>query len=171
MKYSYEEKLRTVLAVLVENRAIHSISKQTGIAKKTIRHWIAFYQEYGTEGLQLKKVNTHYSREFKLSVLKHMHENHLSFLETAVKFGISNDSTIYKWHRIYSEKEASVFLHGDEQQLSKKRTTKVNSNNQSKDQSKEDLIAENQYLRAENAYLKKLKALVQERIAREQKNK
>lgn len=36
---------------------------------------------------------------------------------------------------------------------------------------KEDLIAENQRLRMENEYLKKLNALVQERIKRENKKK
>ena len=36
---------------------------------------------------------------------------------------------------------------------------------------KEDLIAENQRLRMENEYLKKLNALVQERIKRESKKK
>ena len=185
MKYSYEEKLEIVLEVLEKHHSIHSVSKKTGIAKKTIRHWLAFYQKYGIEGLLTKEVNTHYSKEFKLSVLKYMHENHLSFLETAVKFGISNDSTIYKWYRIYNERgESSLLtedktkvkkrriekclselLYGDQQTLSKKRIEKVNSN----EQSIEDLIAENEYLRAENAYLKKLEALVQERIARENK--
>ena len=38
-------------------------------------------------------------------------------------------------------------------------------------QSEEDLIAENQRLRMENEYLKKLNALVQERIERERKKK
>jgi transposase len=37
-------------------------------------------------------------------------------------------------------------------------------------QTEEDLIAEVQRLRAENAYLKKLQALVQERIVRENGN-
>ena len=39
------------------------------------------------------------------------------------------------------------------------------------EQVEEDLIAENQRLRMENEYLKKLNALVQERIERERKKK
>ena len=40
----------------------------------------------------------------------------------------------------------------------------------SNEKEKKDLLKEVEFLKAENAYLKKLRALVQERIAREYKN-
>ena len=42
---------------------------------------------------------------------------------------------------------------------------------QDSDKTKEELLEELEYVRAENEYLKKLSALVQERKAREQKKK
>jgi len=167
MRYSYEEKLKIVLTVLEKHQSIKSLSKETGIAKKSIRHWLAFYKEYGEKGLLVKKVKTDYSGEFKLSVLRYMHENHLSFLETAVKFGITHDSTIYKWQRIYNKKDVAGLFHGEQKELKKKHIPKGNH----VELSIEDLLAENEYLRAEIAYLKKLEALVQEKIALENKNK
>ena len=52
----------------------------------------------------------------------------------------------------------------------KKMKLKKDKNKLNKD-IEEDLIAENQSLRMENKYLKKLNALVQERIKREKKKK
>jgi len=167
MKYSFEEKLKIVLTVLEKHQSIKSLSKETGIAKKSIRHWLAFYKEYGEKGLLVKKEKTVYSGEFKLSVLRYMHENHLSCLETAVKFGITHDATIYRWQSIYNERDVSGLFQEEQKELKEKYISQGNP----EEQSKEDLIAENLYLRAENAYLKKLDALVQDKIALENKNK
>ena len=98
-----------------------------------------------------------------------MHANHLSLFQTAVKFGIPTDVTVGKWERIYYE-EGPQGLYQD----NRGRKSKMNSDNPMKKklskETEEDLIAEVQRLRMENDYLKKLQALVQERIARENWN-
>ena len=95
-----------------------------------------------------------------------MHNNHLSLFQTAVKFGIPTDTTVGKWERIYYE-EGPQGLYRD----NRGRKSKMSSNKPRKvkfaKETEEDLIAEVQRLRMENEYLKKLNALVQERIARE----
>lgn len=55
-------------------------------------------------GLKLRHGS--YSAEFKLSVLKHMHQNHLSLLETAVHFGIPGPFVIRQWERLYQNQGA-----------------------------------------------------------------
>ena len=94
-----------------------------------------------------------------------MHEHQLSMVQTAVKFGIPNDCTVGKWERIYYEEGPQGLL------LDRRgRKSKMSSDKPKKklnQETEEDLIAEVQRLRMENEYLKKLQALVQERIARE----
>ena len=51
-----------------------------------------------------------YSGEFKVHVVKYMHENHLSINEASAIFGIPSDATLLKWEQIYFEKgESGLF--------------------------------------------------------------
>ena len=71
--------------------------------------------------------------------------------------------------RIYYE-EGPQGLYEERRGRPQKMKFKENKKKLNKD-IEEDLIAENQRLRMENEYLKKLNALVQERIKRENKKK
>lgn len=106
-----------------------------------------------------------FSPEFKLSVILDMREHHLGYEETARKYGVVR-SVITQWERKYLEEGYKGLMKDNRGRLSgtgKKcgRPPKLDK------QIEEDLIAENQRLRMENEYLKKLQALVQERIDRE----
>ena len=100
--------------------------------------------------------NQLYSGEFKQMVVETMMQEKLSYREAAVKFGIGNHSQVANWERIYlMEGPESVYIErrgrgskGRPQQFPK--------------EVEEDLLKEVQRLRAENAYLKKLQALVLE---------
>lgn len=107
--------------------------------------------------------------KYLISVVEYMHENHLSLNETCVKFRINSVSNLSKWERIYYE-EGPQALYEDKRGRTRKMSSKPRKKKLSKDV-EEDLIAENQRLRMENEYLKKLNALVQERIKRESKKK
>ena len=116
-----------------------------------------------------KNIITSYSGAFKQSVIEYMHTNHLSLQETAYHFNLANHSIIGKWERIYYE-EGPQALYEERRGRSKYMNSKPRKKKLSKEV-EEDLIAENQRLRMENEYLKKLNALVQERIKRENKKK
>ena len=113
--------------------------------------------------------NKKYSPEFKIAVIMDMRNNHLGYRETARKYNIAaNDSQgkdrLKDWERIYLEE-------GAEGLMTERRGRKSTGRPKKKlDKSvEEDLIAENQRLRMELEYLKKLSALV---LAEEQeKNK
>lgn len=107
-----------------------------------------------------------YSPEFKLSVILDMRNNKLGYNETMRKYSINSHEIIQKWERKYLE-EGYEGLMKDNRGRPTLSGKKCGRPSKLDKKVKEDLIAENQRLRMENEYLKKLNALVQERIERE----
>ena len=115
-----------------------------------------------------------YSPEFKLSVILDMRNNHLSYGETVRKYwGATNSiesdrhrSQLRLWERKYLEEGYEGLMKDNRGRPSlsgKKRGRPAKLDKKVE----EDLIAENQRLRMEIEYLKKLSALV---LAEEQEN-
>ena len=114
-----------------------------------------------------------YSSEFKLCVIMDMREHHMGYRETARKYELVRQSEasaatmVQRWERIYLEEGAEGLM--------KERRGRVNSVDGIRKgrppkldkRTEEDLIAENQRLRMEIEYLKKLSALV---LAEEREN-
>jgi len=107
--------------------------------------------------------NKSYTGEFKQNVVEHMLKNKLSYRETARIFEVNDHHQIQKWERIYLEEGAGGLYIERRGRGSRGRSRHLTK------QVEEDLIAEVQRLRAENDYLKKLNALVSERVQREKK--
>ena len=118
--------------------------------------------------------NKKYSPEFKISVILDMRNNCLSYSETMRKhfldLGTRNFRFLKQWERKYLEEgiEGLVKDNRGRPSVNGKRCGRPPKLDK---QVEEDLIAENQRLRMENEYLKKLNALVRERIERERKKK
>ena len=167
-KYSNELKLEIVKYCIEEFHSKYDAAKKFNIPSSTpIDSWIRKYKEHGVEGI-IKQKKSSYSGEFKQNVVEYMHNNHLSATETTIHFRIGSVNRVLKWERIYYEEGP--------QALYKERRGRKNMSSNSKKKKidkevKEDLIEEVQRLRMENEYLKKLNALVQERIKRENKKK
>ncbi len=110
------------------------------------------------------KPNKRYTPEFKIMVVETMHKEGLSHREVEWQFGLP-DKRAASWERIYLEEGKEGFYVERRGHKSTGRPPKL------KKDIEEDLIAEVQRLRAENAYLKKLNALVAERVRQEKKRK
>ena len=114
-----------------------------------------------------------YSAEFKLTVIMDIRENHLGYREAARKYEIGKNENggahqmIQRWERIYLEEGAEGLM------KERRGRAKIDSDKKRGRPPKldkeveEDLIAENQRLRMEIEYIKKLSALV---LADERKN-
>lgn len=111
------------------------------------------------------KPNKRYTPEFKIKVVETMHKEKLSHREAAREFDVSNHNRVSDWERIYLEEGKEGFYVERRGRKSTGRPPKL------KKEVEEDLIAEVQRLRAENAYLKKLNALVYERVRQEKKHR
>ena len=112
------------------------------------------------------KPNKRYTGEFKQKVVETMMEEKLSYKEAARQFEVGDDKRVAAWERIYLEEGAEGLYIERRGRGSTGRPPK-----QLKPEVEEDLLAEVQRLRAENAYLKKLNALVAERVRQEKKRK
>ena len=101
--------------------------------------------------------NKKYTGEFKQMVVEAMQKEGLSYREAARQYEIRDHEQVAKWERIYIEE-------GPEGLYVERRGRKSTGRppKQLKPEVEEDLIAEVQRLRAENAYLKKLRALILE---------
>ena len=106
----------------------------------------------------------YFIEEYHSKVVEYIHSNHLSATETSIHFKIGSVNHVLKWERIYYE-EGPQSLYIQRRGRSKNMSSKQKKKNLNKEV-EEDLITENQRLRMENEYLKKLNALVQERIKR-----
>ncbi len=106
-----------------------------------------------------------YSAEFKIGVIMDMREHHLGLRETERKYDVQH-SVIQKWERIYLEEGAEGLM---KERRGRACGTRIGRPPKLDKKVEEDLIAENQRLRMEIEYLKKLDALVQKRLQEEKK--
>lgn len=110
--------------------------------------------------------NKRYTGEFKQEVVETMMREKLSYREAARRFELSGHDHVRLWERIYLEEGAEGLYIERRGRGSKGRPPK-----ELKAEVEEGLLAEVERLRAENAYLKKLNALVAERVRQEKKQK
>ena len=100
--------------------------------------------------------NKRYTPEFKKLVVETMQKEKLSYREAARQFEINNHKCVAAWERIYLTEGSEGFAIERRGRSSTGRPRKLPK------ETEEDLLAEVQRLRAENAYLKNLQALVLE---------
>ena len=118
--------------------------------------------------------NKVYSAEFKIGVIMDMREHHLGYRETARKYwnvprgqDLNYMNTVKRWERIYLEEGAEGLMKERRGKACSASGTRRGRPPKLDKKVEEDLIAENQRLRMEIEYLKKLSALV---LAEEREN-
>ena len=115
-----------------------------------------------------------YSAEFKIGVILDMREHHMGYRETVRKYwdiskGQEHNYTniVQRWERIYLEEGAEGLMKERRGRACSAGGTRKGRPPKLDKKTEEDLIAENQRLRMEIEYLKKLSALV---LAEEREN-
>lgn len=119
----------------------------------------------------LKRKQTVYPFELKLAVVKDICSREYGYFEIIEKYQLGDPhnrmSTIKRWERIYLEEGEEGLKKERRGRATKADNPNIGRPHKLDGQIEEDLIAENQRLRMELEYLKKLSALV---VADEQKN-
>lgn len=167
-KLNLEKKAEIVVHYLNTNDGYKNTARLFGISKSVVKMLVAQFQQNGIEGLSHR--NGTYSGEFKLNVLQYQQEHKLSDKETAVFFKIPNWGTICTWRKKYL-KGGYELLCRDGRGNPKNMANKKSKKNTEPKTELEKLREENEWLRMENAILKKLNALVLEEEESEQETK
>ena len=161
-KYTTEFKLKVVSYYLENDCGYKTTAKHFDIPGFCmVYRWVKHYEKHGVAGIIGSDSGVEYDGEFKVAVIEYMHSNHLSHSKTAIEYNLSGADIVERWERIYLEKGVKGLI-GEkrEQREIMKKQIKQDINSKYTD---EELLAEVKRLRMENAYLKKLRALVQER--------
>lgn len=161
MKHTEQFKLTAVERYLKGTEGYGLVAKAFGIEKTMLRRWVAWYRHHGDAGLSGK--SGPYDPAFKLSVLQHMWDNALSYTQAAAVFNVRNTQSVADWARRYRDGGVDMLERSRKRPriLMQAPTTKPDIPPGDDKRSREELLDELEYLRAENAYLKKLDALVQ----------
>ena len=162
-----ENKWTAALELYQKHYGPAQISRQTGIPKRQIERRIQQYRDTGV-WLVERKPYTRSTPALKRMAVDAVLKQRLSYGETTIRYGISF-SCLQSWLR--------KFRHGGQEELfatrPKGRPPQMGRPKKSRKEPQTELekaLRELELLRAENALLKKVKALVEERIAREQGN-
>ena len=167
VKYSIKQKVAAVRSILRGRSSIRGAARELGCEKGVVRSWLARYKQDGIKGIQFR--NGRYEPSFKLLVVRSYLEKGLSLNQAATYFKIPNIGVISRWVTLYKHGGAEGLLprtKGRKKRAMSKKPTKKASQSSDEAASKlTKLQKEVEYLRAENAFLKKFEALVQQEKA------
>jgi transposase len=161
-KYNYAFRLQCVEAVVKGKRSIRDVATQKRFEESNLRLWLSFYDRYGKAGLK-PKGQQQYDSAFKHQVLETINREHLSLRSACVRFNIPSESVLINWRKAYELKGPAGLIPQRKGRPPKmkqpiKRKPRKSTTPLTRE---EELLRENEYLRAENELLKKLQALVQ----------
>jgi len=171
-RYSEQLKLKLVKEHQSGAGGVRMIAQRHGVGYTVLRRWIAAYEQHGREGL--RKKYSHYDAQFRMSVLSYMWREGLSYQQVAAVFDIRWPGCISKWEHQYHAGGIDALAscpRGRRKTMTHPDHEKPTEESAPDERTREQLLKENEYLRAEVAYLKKLDALLQAKKQAAQKKK
>ncbi len=164
MKLTNQEKLKMVLEHLNEGIPLHTLADKYQYHVSNVKYFIGLYRMHGENVFLNRSENMIYTRQQKLNAIDRVNKEHISYRQLSLQLGLIDPGILRDWVNLYKTKgEAAIqTTHGRKSYL--------------KHEERLDQIAEKslqdrlKYLEAENAYLKKLYALIQKRSKRMKKS-
>lgn len=168
MKLTFEEK-KEIYRKHCAWIGKRELSRQYHIRLHNIHYLLEIADRYGTSRLKHGR-NRKYPVLLKEEMINRVYQGE-SIEQVSLDMGLPTSSLLGRWLREYQENGGMIIAkkRGKPPMVKKKpkKTEEPGSTEEQLRKAQEEL----EYLRAENAYLKKLKALVQERQARERGKK
>ena len=162
-KYSLDFKVEVIKACLSGTEGTRSVAKRFDVNRTALRRWVAAYNAHGLDGLKAR--HQPYSIDFKHQVVQSIRNGSMTVNAALAHYNIPSNVTLLTWVRLYNE--------GGINALQNKPRGRPKMSKQSKphpvpekpleEMTREELLEELEYRRAEVAYLKKLDALIQSR--------
>ena len=153
-KYKTEFKLQVVNSFVAGEGGAKLLARRWNVPEEKIRTWVSRYRLHGVDGLRPKR--SVYSSEFKQQVLCHQDRERLSSRQVSAIYDIRNPNQVVVWRRSSVEalgnNMTSSVIKPERRQPEPPRTAIPDS--------ADALREENERLRAEVSYLKKVHALI-----------
>ena len=168
-KYSQQFKLKVVQEYL-KSGGQKRVSHLFEISHSDVRKWALAYQAHGEDGLISRRQQ--YSPQFKVQVLQYMAQHQISARPAAAHFGIGSMTTILQWQKLYNEGGITALAHRPRGRLPMSQfNIKALLKKPISELTPAEMRRRLEYAEAEAAYLKKLEALAQSKVAKENKPK
>ncbi|MFM0335568.1 IS3 family transposase [Paraburkholderia fungorum] len=155
-KYSEQLKLKLVKQYVTGSAGVEVLAKRYGVSRSVLQLWIAAYEQHGRDGL--RKKFSHYDAQFRMSVLMHMWQKNLPYRQVAAVFDIRSPGCIAQWERRYHDGGIDALAprpRGRRKTMTQPVPEKPTEVSAPDKRTREQLLKENEYLRAEVAYPKK----------------
>ena len=170
MHLENEKKRELLLALLEDSHKLKVLSREYGVHPEYVRKLLQRAQIHGVENVLSTGTKRKHSDDFKIQVVKYV-ENNNSEAAAAREFNL-NDALVHYWCKKYSEggiealtrANKGILLKDDRQGTNRKEEKTVHTEKEF-----ENLQRQLRRVQMENEFLKKLNALVRERIEREKK--
>ncbi|QYR67230.1 IS3 family transposase [Fusobacterium animalis] len=166
-KLTREEKIE-IFERRKMGETISSLAKAFNIRESNIKYLIALIKKHGYNILREDK-NRVYSKDFKLQAINRILINHESINSVAIDIGLTSSGILDNWLSKFKENGYNVVEKKKGRKPKSMTKLKKNDKELSEKEKIKKLEDEIIYLKAENEYLKKLRALVQERELKEKK--
>jgi transposase len=155
----YNRQLKLTIAKQLSNSSSGKLALQYNVCARSIRYWGAVYSIHGDDSFQ--HIGSPYSREFKINTIDVMNTKDWTLGYTSAFYDLSSQGILSNWRQKFNDGSISQINSrcGDCNSMRKSPTSSYlkETINMTEAQLREEL----EYLRAENALLKKLEALAQ----------
>lgn len=168
-KYSSQFKLSAITAYLERGYGFRFVAELFQMDPTLLRRWVEAYQLHGEASLQRRP--RHFGPDFKFTVLQRLWSDQLSFRQAAVIFNLGNSTQVGIWQEQYYSGgfEALASGHKGARIVMPKPPAKPPESAPVNDEdlSHAELLVKLRKLQVENAVLKKLKELREEKKRQE----
>jgi transposase len=172
-KYSTQFKQAAIQAFLKRGRGYRHVAAQFHMDPSLLRRWVTAYRLHGEACFDTP--GGHYAVEFKHNVLHHKWREQLSLRATAALFNLGSSTLVRRWEEQYYSDTAHVRNSSKEMSITAMPKTPRKPVEQPsrplEELTQAQLIARLRQLEAENAYLKKLEELDEEKARMRQARK
>ena len=165
-KYNFLFKQQVIEFYLQNGKNRSLTRKHFQLADKTLERWIKQFNHNGINGLAVLGKKRNYSPEFKLNVVQAVKNGQFSAESACLYFGIANSATVSQWLQAFEKQGINGLIPKPKgRPTMKPKYPKMPPKPKTEEERLKYRILE---LEAENAILKKLQELNQQKMQKKQ---